>query len=70
MTVGCAWCAIVKRAVDARGLDLNQDVVRLEIEGAELYDAGGYGNFLQGFSNVWFRIKINSFCELHGGISN
>jgi hypothetical protein len=35
-----------------------------------LYCAGGYGNFLQGFANVWFRIKINSFCELHGGISN
>ena len=70
MTVGRAWGAIVKRAVYARVFDLNQDVVRLEIEGAKLYGAGGYGNFLQGFANVWFWIKINSFCELHGGISN
>jgi hypothetical protein len=35
-----------------------------------LNDAGSDRNFLQRLTNVWFWIKVNSFCELHGGFSN
>ena len=70
MSIGRAWGAVVKSDVDARGLDLEQDVVGLEVEGGELNDAGGDCNFLQRLTDVWFWIKVNGFCELHGGISN
>ena len=70
MSVGGAWCAVVKRDVDARGLDLEQDVVGLKIERGKLNDAGSHCNFLQRLTDVWLWIKVNSFCELHGGISN
>ena len=70
MSIGRARGAVIKSDVDARGLDLEQDVVGLEVEGGELNDAGDDCNFLQRLTDVWFWIKVNSFCELHGGISN
>ena len=65
MSIGRARGAVVKSDVDARGLDLEQDVVGLEIKRGELNDAGDDCNFLQRLTDMRLRVKVDGFGELH-----